>query len=39
MSAFDYKKEYKQLYQPKNKPELIQGPGRIRVSFKTVQVQ
>ena len=26
MSAFDYKKEYKQLYQPKNKPELIQVP-------------
>ena len=26
MAAFDYKKEYKQLYQPKKEPELIQVP-------------
>lgn len=32
--AFDFKKEYKNLYQPKNKPEIIDIP---RMKFIAVQ--
>ena len=28
--AFDFKKEYKELYMPKNRPEIVQVPDHQR---------
>ena len=36
MEKFDYKKEYKDLYQPKAKPSIIEVPEMIFIDRKSV---
>ena len=34
MTAFDYKKEYKEFYMPKNKPSIVTIPGMNYIAVR-----
>ena len=39
--AFDYKKEYKEFYMPKNKPSILQLEGKAiqMMKMETIKIQ